>query len=194
MRFLVILALIFSIPNSSAETLSQRQKAFQTILAKEKSPEAKIKKAENLALDKKSRYRVNAINYLIDQKSLSSGTVMVKLMKDPQVSEFAIYGVGEVGMYEATPLLIKYMKDDNRNNSGNAFRALQKLYPREFNFEFHHDDPEYKRAQVVETVTAWWKANRESLKNRAIERTSEEDKKDAEERWEKYGKEYLDRP
>lgn len=194
-RYLPLLLLTLLIPMQlQAETLKERQKSFQSILNKEKTDTAKIKKAENLATDKKSRFRVMAINYLIDQKSSGSGPVFVQLMKDPQVSEFAIYGVGEVGFYEATPFLIKYMRDDNRNNRGNAFRALQKLYPRDFNFEFHHDDPDYKRDEIVKNIQTWWKANRERLKSSALQRQSVQDQNDAEERWEKYGKEYLERP
>ncbi len=193
-RYLPMLLLTLLIPMQlQAETLGERQKAFQSILNKEKTDQAKIKKAETLAVDKKSRFRVSAINYLIDQKSTGSGPVFVQLMKDPSVSEFAIYGVGEVGFYEASPFLIKYMRDDNRNNRGNAFRALQKLYPQDFAFEFHHDDPDYKRNEIVKNIQSWWKANRDRLKDKALQRQSAEDQKDAEARWEKYGKEYLER-
>ena len=194
MRCLIVFFVLFFASNAISETLAHRNQAFRQILVKEKTDASKIKKAEQIALDKKSRFRVTAINYLIDHQSRASGSVMVQLMKDRQVSEFAIYGVGEIGFYEATPLLIKYMRDDNRNNRGNAFRALQKLYPREFNFEFHHDDPEYQRNQVVDAVTSWWNSNQAKLRTRAIQQISDADKKDAEERWDKYAKEYLERP
>lgn len=186
---------MFLIPSfANAETLSQRQTAFQSLLKKEKTEEARNKKIHSIAMDKKSRFRVDAINEMIDHKMLGSGPIMVTLTKDPQVREFAIYGVGELGVYEATPLLIRYMRDDNRNNRGNAFRALQKLYPRDFNFEFHHDDPEYTRNLTVEKVEGWWKVNRTRLKSQSLEKKSDQEKQEAEERWEKYGKEYLDRP
>jgi hypothetical protein len=194
-QYLPMLLLALLIPiQLQAETLKERQGAFQSVLNKEKTDQAKIKKAEFITLDTKSRFRVDAINYLIDKKSVSSGSVFVQLMKDPQLSEFAIFGVGEVGFYEATPLLIKYMKDENRNNRGNAYRSLQKLYPEDFNFEFHHDDPEFKRNQVVESIQSWWKDNGERLKNRELQKQNQIDKKEAEIRWEKYGKEYLERP
>jgi hypothetical protein len=195
MRTLILSLAVLLIPSISfSQSLQARQQAFQSVLNKEKTSEAKIKKAESLAQDKKSKFRVDAINYLIDQKSLGSGPLMVTLARDPLVREFAIYGIGELGVYEATPRLIRYMRDDNRNNRGNAYRALQKLYPREFNAQFHHDDPEYVREKVVKNVESWWKANRDRLKNRSLEQKTDKEKLEAEERWEKYGKEYLDRP
>lgn len=196
MRFsLLLLAVTILLPSVVfPETLSERKKAFLTTINKEKTDEARIKKVHSIAMDKKSRFRVMAINYLIDTKSTQSGPLMVQLTKDPQVSEFAIYGVGELEVYEATPILIRYMKDENRNNRGNAYRALQKLYPNDFNFEFHHDDEELKRNRVVQNIQAWWKANRERLKSQSLQRKTDAEKKEAEERWEKYGKDYLDRP
>jgi hypothetical protein len=191
--FLVLLLLILPI-SSYSQSLVERQHAFQAILAKEKTPEAKIKRAEALAKDKKSIFRVDAINYLTDEKSTTSGPVFVTLIKDPDIREFAIYGIGELGFSEATPYLIRCMRDDNRNTRGNAYRALQKLYPKDFNFEFHHDDSPAKRSMVVSDIEKWWKQNRERLKNTALEHKSDKEKLEAEQRWEKYGKEYLDRP
>ncbi|MEZ4846236.1 MAG: HEAT repeat domain-containing protein [Bdellovibrionota bacterium] len=129
---------------------------------------------------------------MIDQKSVSSGSLMAKLARDPAVREFALYGIGELGVYEATPLLIRYMRDENCNNRGNAYRALQKLYPKEFNIEFHHD-PEYtqeKRCSNVQLV----EGQSRSLKNCSLEQKTDQEKQEAEASWEKYGKEYLDRP
>lgn len=195
MRTLSLLFAVLLIPSISfSQSLAERQKAFHAALNKEKTPEGQIKKAQTIAQDKKSKFRVDAINYLIDQKSMSSGPMMVHLAKDPAVREFALYGIGELGVYEATPLLIRYMRDDNRNNRGNAYRALQKLYPREFNVEFHHDDPEYTREKIVKDVESWWRANRDRLKNRTMEQKTDKEKQEAEERWEKYGKDYLERP
>lgn len=196
MRALILsLLILFLIPSPSfSQSLAQRQAAFHSILKKEKTPELKAKRVRIIAKDKKSKFRVDAINYLIDEKSPTTGLLMVNLAKDPDVREFALYGIGELELYEATPLLIRYMRDDNRNNRGNAYRALQKLYPRDFNVEFHHDDPEYTRERVVQNVVSWWKTNRSRLKSRSMEKKTDQEKQEAEERWEKYGKDYLDRP
>lgn len=176
-----------------AQTLTQRQQAFQSVLNKSKTSELKIKKAEDLARDKRSKFRVDAINYLIDQKSVSSGPIIASLIRDDDVREFAIYGVGELGVYEATPLVIKALKDENHNNRGNAYRALQKMYPQDFNFEFHYDDPPHVRAQIIKNIESWWKTNRNRLKNMSMQEKTDKEKKEAEERWDKYGKEYLER-
>ena len=195
MRTLILSLVVLSLPSISfSQSLAARQQAFQSVLKKEKTSDAKIKRAEAISQDKKSKFRVDAINYLIDQKSASSGSLMAKLARDPAVREFALYGIGELGVYEATPLLIRYMRDENRNNRGNAYRALQKLYPKEFNIEFHHDDPEYTREKVVSNVQNWWKSNRDRLKNRSMEQKTDQEKQEAEARWEKYGKDYLERP
>lgn len=188
----LLLALCFSF-SVQAAGLTERQKQFQLQIEKAKTPEGQIKKAEMLAKDPKSTYRIDAVNYLTDHHVKSSAPLLVELMKDPAVREFAIYGVGELQIFESTPLLIQYMKDDNRNVRGNAYRALQKMYPREFMFEFHHDDNELSRKKVIQNIENWWAINRDEFKNRKLQEVSEADKKEAEARWEKYGKDYLQR-
>lgn len=187
----ILIVLLFA--NLALADVHSRLKDFQAIMDKIPSPDTQIKKAETLAADKKSPYRINAINYLIDHKSTASAPLMVDLVKDIDVREFAIYGVGELGVTEATPLLIYYLKDDNQNVRGNAFRSLEKIYPRDFNFPFRYDDPAPQRSKMVKEVEKWWEVNKETLKNRDIQRMTDAEQKEALERWEKYGKEYLNR-
>lgn len=192
MRRLSFLIVIFLINNVYSADLATRQKQFKQII--EKTPEiGQIKKAESIAKDKKSPYRIDAINYLIDQMARSSGPMMADLTKDPEIREFAIYGVGELRIAEATPLLIYYLKDPSHNVRGNAFRALEKIYPHEFNFNYRYDDSSIQRAQKVKEIEQWWELNKETLKNRDIQTMSQVEQKEALDRWEKYGKEYLNR-
>ncbi len=192
--YLLILLFLLTYPVHAQETLPQRQKAFHAVLNKSKTDDGKILKAQELAKDVKSRFRIDAINYLIDEEAATSGPLMARLAKDVYVREFAIYALGEFETYESTPLLIHYMNDENRNVRGNAFRALQKMYPKEFDFEYHHDDDEPKRKGILTKVDQWWRANHDQYKNKVFQDMSEKDKKDAQDRWEKYGKEYLSRP
>ncbi len=193
---LIVLSLSFLLltTHAFADTLGTRQKAFLSALSKAKTPEDKIKRAEELAKDKKSKFRVDAVNYLIDEKSYASGPLMASLVRDPDVGEFAIFGVGELHVVEATPLLIRELNNENRNNRGNAYRALQKLYPQDFNFEYHYDDAPQTRKPVVDNIKTWWKNNRDRLKTAAMNQKTDKEKLEAEQRWERYGKEYLDRP
>lgn len=192
---LVLLVLVLINPFSvNAKTLVERQKEFNSILKKANTPEAKIKKAEELAKNKKSQLRIDAINYLIEQRSLSSGPVFTALVKDDDMREFAIFGVGELRIQEATPRVIHALKDDNHNIRGNAFRALQKMYPKDFNFAFHYDDAPNIRATAVKNIEKWWKENRERLKATSFKDMSPKEKQEAELRWEAYGRGYLDRP
>lgn len=188
--FLVTLAISTQL---LAADIHSRHKEFQQLIEKNPTRESQIKKAQALATDKKSPYQIDAINFLIDQKSYESGSLMVELVHDSNVREFAIYGVGELGVNEATPLLIYYLKDDNQNVRGNAFRSLEKIYPRDFNFPFRYDDPPAQRAKMVKEIDKWWEMNKETLKNRDMQRMSDAEQKEALERWEKYGKEYLNR-
>lgn len=190
LSFLIVLLLV---NQSFAMDIATRRKQFNQIMEKSLTPESQIKKAESIARDVKSPYRIDAINYLIDQKSMTSGPMMVDLVKDSEVREFAIYGVGDLGVTEATPLLIYYLRDPNHNVRGNSYRSLQKIYPREFNFAFRYDDPPAQREKTVKEIEKWWDVNRETLKNRDIQQMTDAEQKEALERWEKYGKEYLNR-
>ena len=197
MKFWSALVLFFlCFGHSYADEVFNRQQSFLKQLEKEKDDTSKITKAEKIARDVRSKYRIDAINYLIDKASVSSGSVLADLTTDPQVQDFAIFGVGELGVYEATPMLIKGLSSANRNVRGNAYRALKKLYPTELDgkpFEFHHDDPDYIRKKTVNTYERWWKDNHTIFQDKQTKLLSPEDKQKALERWEKYGKQYLDR-
>lgn len=163
---LVILLSLLALPMKSyaQNSFSDRYQKFQALIEKKKTPEDKIKKAEALAKDAQSPFRIDAINYLTEQKSPSSGSVMVELMNDPDVREFAVYSVGEFQMYEATPQLIGYLKDENQNVRGNSFHALQRMYPKDFNFKYHYDDAPYVRDRVVLKIDKWWELNQSRFK------------------------------
>lgn len=152
----------------------------------EPTREAKIAKARALATNAKSEFRRDAIDFLGEVRASEAVPDLFRMAKVPDIREFCIHALGEIGDGRAVPLMIHYLNDPNEDVRGNAERAFQRIT--RVTFEYHYADPPAKRKQGIREIQLWWERNKATFKAR--DETPDE-KKAAEESWEKYGRQYL---
>ncbi len=166
----------------------KRVTEFRNILRKEPDRKAKVEKAIALANHKKSPYRRDAIDFLGEVRAREAIPALSALYKEEDLRDGVIYSLGRTGSLNAVPTLIKGLYDTNENVRGNSQHAIEKIV--RTNFAYNYFDPVKKRNADAEQIRKWWNENRKTLR---ITEPTEEEKVAAEEAWEKYGKDYLNR-
>src|SRR5438045_1488054 len=123
---LIILLAFLSFPNFSAalekksepkvpKSYQERLNRFQNIISKQSGRRGRIQKAVELSKDRKSEFRVDALNLLAAAKPKEALPDLYAIVKDPDIREFAIYTIGEIPSERSIPVLIPYLDDPNEN-------------------------------------------------------------------------------
>jgi hypothetical protein len=168
------------------ESYKKRLIEFRNILRKEPSREAKIKKATELAKKLTSPFRIDAVNFLAEIRARESVSDLIALAKDPEVKEFAVYALGELRSEKAVPALIAALGDPSENVRGNAEQAIKRIT--RISFSYRYSDAPAQRRRAIEEISRWWEKSKNQFK---VRDETPEEMKEAEEAWEKYGKQYV---
>ncbi|MFH1263076.1 MAG: HEAT repeat domain-containing protein [Pseudomonadota bacterium] len=159
---------------------------FRQILRKEPNREAKIKRAIALAIDPKSKFRPDAIDFLGDVRAREAVPALLTTARDAPVREFALHTLGELRDARTIPVFILYLDDENDNVRGIAYKGIANLIKQPFFYRYNA--PKDERAKSIEEIQRWWQENHSTYR---MEEPSGEEKKQAEEAWRKYGEQYL---
>ena len=161
---------------------------FRNIIRKQKTKEAKIQIAIKMMGDQESKYRRQAIQFLAEVKAKEATQALVKVGEEKDFRPDAAFAIGEVMDERGIEFLIRCLYDLNDNVRGNAAMALRKIAKRDFGYNY--SDNEEERNKSARLFENWWLTNRKTFK--VVEITDEE-RKDADEKWEKYGKPYIEK-
>lgn len=170
------------------EYYRKRVLAFRKLIRRQKTRRAKINKAVQIINDSKSPYRKDALQFLIDVKAKSAAPAIIKAGENKDLRADAAYALGEIKNKKGIEFLLRCLYDANRNVRGNAILSLRKITKRQFGYDY--SAPEEKRNKSALLWESWWVRNEKNFK---IHDISDEEAKDAEEKWEKYGKKYIER-
>ncbi|MFH1018665.1 MAG: HEAT repeat domain-containing protein [Pseudomonadota bacterium] len=168
------------------ESYRKRVVEFRNMIRREPTRAAKVRKATELARKVSSPYRKDSINFLVETRARESLPVLLDLTNDAEVREFAIYGLGELRSQNAGPTLIRFLSDGSDNVRGNAERALKKIT--RVSFSYRYSDPPATRQRGIREIQDWWQKNKEHF---TVKEETPEERKEAEEAWDKYGKQYV---
>ena len=114
--------------------------------------------------------------------------IIVKAGEKKDLRADAAFAIGEIKHKKAIEFLLRCLYDSSENVRGNAIVALRKITRRQFGYDYSgSEDGRNKSALLWES---WWTRNEKTFK--VVDITAEETK-DAEEKWERYGKKYIER-
>jgi hypothetical protein len=172
--------------SNAPDSYKKRILAFRKMMRKEPDRASKIALAIKLVRNPKSKFRIDAINFLTETRAQESVPVLIQQVRDPAVEEFAIFALGEVRSAKSVPVLIESLSSENENARGNAERALAKVTRTSFSYTYSAS-PEQRKTSIRE-IEQWWKKNKTTF---VLRDETPEERKAADEAWEKYGKQYI---
>jgi hypothetical protein len=170
------------------EFYKKRIIAFRTQIRKAKTKQAKVLTAINILKDENSAYRRDAIEFLSEVKAKEAVPSIVSAGDEKDLRADAAFALGEIKDLKAFDFLLKCLYDSNDNVRGNASLALKKISRKEFGYNY--SDPEDVRNRAAKLWENWWLENKKDFQ---VTEPTDEEIKDAEEKWEKYGKPLMER-
>ncbi len=172
-----------------SETVRERIKKFRSIIRREKTRAAKIKKALSLMKDPKSPYKKDAVLFLAEVRAEGVLDDMYKAAKkDIELRGHVVLAYRKMNDPRAVPYLIGLMHDKNENVSRSAAETIQVLTGLDLGFDETAGKEEKER--IIKKYTEWWRAHKKEILSRKKDPEAE---KEAEEMWRKYGEPYLNR-
>ncbi len=165
----------------------ERVQKFRNILRKEKSKNAKIDRALAMARSLKSPFRKDALNFLADLRVERAVPLLTRLTSDPEVQEFALYALGQIGTEKSVEVLIQNLKSPNEKMRGISENSLRKISG--VNFSYRYGDSPRRRKEGIQEIELWWK--KEKKKGFQPRKLTSQEAEEAKSAWEQYGVEYL---
>lgn len=160
--------------------------AFRAMIRKQPTRDAKVSAAVNMVKGE-SPYKKDALNFLAEVKAKEAVAAIIRLGEDRDYRPETAYALGEIGSEKAIDFLIRLLYDENENVRGNASLALKKITGLDLGYNYSEND-ENLRARMAQSWDDWWARNKLTFKAKEM---TEEEKKDADEKWQKYGRGYL---
>ena len=170
----------------SPPSYTRRVAEFQAILAKQPTRDAKVRKAVAMVADSKSRYRLDAIDFLASVRAKEAVPTLIQVAKARNEREFALHALGEIRDARSVWPLIHYLSDPDENVRGNAYRSIERITKK--SFPYRYDDSPVNRAKASQEIGLWWKAHEKTFK---VQESTKEESEEAARAWQKYGQQYL---
>ena len=170
------------------EYYKKRVLAFRGVIRKEITKDAKINKAIAVLSNEESPYRRDALEFLIELKVERALPTLLKVGEEKDLRADVSFALGELQDPKGIEFLLRCLYDESDNVRGNAALSLRKLTKKEFGYNYIAPEEERKRAARL--WENWWNENKATFK---ITDSTDEERKDAEERWLKYGKPYIEK-
>ncbi len=161
---------------------------FRKMIRAQKTKPAKIKKAISILDDKTSPYRQDALRFLADVKAKEAVVHIMKAGEDKELRADAAYAIGEIKQKNGIEFLLRCLYDTNANVRSVASLSLRKIT--QLQFGYLYTEPEDQRNKAALLWENWWTKNHETFQ---VTQINEEDRKDADEKWNRYGKRYIER-
>jgi len=170
------------------EYYKKRVMAFRKMIRTQTTKKSKINKAIAIMNNAKSPYRKDALQFLTEIKAQDAVPSIIKAGEKKDLRADSAYALGEIKDKKAIEFLIRCLYDSNHNVRGNASLSLRKITRRQFGYSY--SDVEEQRNKAALLWENWWTRNQEKFQ---VTQLTEEEKTDAAEKWEKYGKKYIER-
>ena len=161
---------------------------FRKIIRQQKMQKDKIKKAMAILSGNDPKYKKDAIEFLIEVRAKEAVPSLIKAGEYKDLRPDVAFALGEIRDASSIEFLLKCLYDDNQNVRGNAVLSLRKLTKMQFGYDY--SDPEERRKKAALLWESWWARNSNRFR---IDEPTQEETKEAQEKWEKYGKRFIER-